>query len=51
MSTRQSTSVPLRRISAAHTPMAMVKLDVISTAVLPVPQPICNWCEASTNAG
>jgi hypothetical protein len=31
--------------------MAMVKLEVMSTAVLAVPQPMFNWCEASTNAG
>ena len=51
VSTRQRTSALFLRISAHHTPIAMVKLDVISTAVLAVPQPICNWCDASTNAG
>ena len=38
VSMRQRTRAPFLRISADHTPMAMVKLEVISTAVLAVPQ-------------
>ena len=31
--------------------MAMVKLEVMRTAVLAVPQKMSSWCEASTKAG
>ncbi len=51
VSERNRISSPFLRISADHTPMAMVKLERISTAVLAVPQPMFNWCDASTKAG
>ena len=34
-----------------HTPIAMVKLEVISSSVFRLPQKISSWCEAATNAG
>ena len=51
VSVRQSTSPRLRRVSAHHTPMAMVKLEKISTRVFRVPQTTFNWCEPATKAG
>ena len=51
VSTRHSTRPDCLRTSAHHTPIAMVKLEVISTAVFNVPQKIFSWCEAATNAG
>ena len=51
VSTRHSTKPLLRRVSAHQTPMAMVKLELMRTPVLAVPQKIFNWCDAATNAG
>ena len=43
---RQRTSALFFFISADQTPMAMVKLELISTAVLTPPSGMLSWCDA-----